>query len=322
MSYPKLLRDVFENDGAGPKFRADKVPVDTALSATSTNAVQNKIVKAQLDTKLPLAGGNITGSLSIGNVEVVPVANNAAAHNAIYRGIDLTTKYTEAQISAKIQAGDFSDLFIGDYIPKTLTIDNTTVTSNWTFAHFDYWYGIGDNDMTSHHVVLVPHTNLYNAQINSTDTTVGAFIGSSMYTTELPKVASALENAFGSTHVLSFRNLISQSMNSSLNSMAGGGLTGAVPFNSWKWVTQKCSLMSEPMVYGTIVCASSAFEVACCKSRLALFTLNPSAMNARLRYWLSSLAGSSLWAFVSGNGLADSTSPSLRVGVRPFFLYH
>ena len=52
MSLPKLLRDVFENDGAGPKFRADKVPVDTALSATSTNAVQNKIVKAQLDTKL------------------------------------------------------------------------------------------------------------------------------------------------------------------------------------------------------------------------------------------------------------------------------
>lgn len=52
MSYPKLLRDVFENDGAGPKFRADKVPVDSALSATSTNAVQNKVVKAQLDTKL------------------------------------------------------------------------------------------------------------------------------------------------------------------------------------------------------------------------------------------------------------------------------
>lgn len=52
MSYPKLLRDVFENDGAGPKFRADKVPVDGALSETSTNPIQNKIVKAQLDTKL------------------------------------------------------------------------------------------------------------------------------------------------------------------------------------------------------------------------------------------------------------------------------
>ena len=50
MSYPKLLRDIFENDGAGPTFRADKVPVDGALSATSTNPIQNKVVKAQTDT--------------------------------------------------------------------------------------------------------------------------------------------------------------------------------------------------------------------------------------------------------------------------------
>lgn len=52
MALPKLLREIFENDGAGPKFRADKVPVDGALSATSTNPIQNKVVKAQLDTKL------------------------------------------------------------------------------------------------------------------------------------------------------------------------------------------------------------------------------------------------------------------------------
>lgn len=52
MALPKLLREIFENDGAGPKFRADKVQVDGALSATSTNPIQNKVVKAQLDTKL------------------------------------------------------------------------------------------------------------------------------------------------------------------------------------------------------------------------------------------------------------------------------
>ena len=52
MALPKLLREIFENDGAGPKFRADKVPVDGALSATSTNPIQNKVVKVQLDTKL------------------------------------------------------------------------------------------------------------------------------------------------------------------------------------------------------------------------------------------------------------------------------
>lgn len=55
MALPKLLREIFENDGAGPKFRADKIPVtqvtvDSALSATSENPVQNKVVKAQMDT--------------------------------------------------------------------------------------------------------------------------------------------------------------------------------------------------------------------------------------------------------------------------------
>ena len=50
MALPKLLREIFENDGAGPKFRADKVPVDSALSSTSENPVQNKVVKAQIDT--------------------------------------------------------------------------------------------------------------------------------------------------------------------------------------------------------------------------------------------------------------------------------
>lgn len=52
MAFPKLLQKLFQSDGGGDKLREDIIPVDTALSATSTNAVQNKIVKAQLDTKL------------------------------------------------------------------------------------------------------------------------------------------------------------------------------------------------------------------------------------------------------------------------------
>ena len=54
MALPKLLREIFENDGAGPKFRADKIPVaqvtvDSALSDTSENPVQNKVIKSALD---------------------------------------------------------------------------------------------------------------------------------------------------------------------------------------------------------------------------------------------------------------------------------
>lgn len=71
MALPKLLREIFENDGAGPKFRADKVPVtqvtvDSALSSTSENPVQNKVVKSALDGKLSTSGGTMTGNIGFG----------------------------------------------------------------------------------------------------------------------------------------------------------------------------------------------------------------------------------------------------------------
>lgn len=68
MALPKLLREIFENDGAGPKFRADKIPVtqvtvDSALSSTSENPVQNKVINSALDGKLSTSGGTMTGDI-------------------------------------------------------------------------------------------------------------------------------------------------------------------------------------------------------------------------------------------------------------------
>lgn len=42
----------------------DAVTVDSALSGTSTNPVQNKVVKAALDGKLNKSGGTLTGNLT------------------------------------------------------------------------------------------------------------------------------------------------------------------------------------------------------------------------------------------------------------------
>lgn len=38
--------------------------VDSAISATSTNPVQNKVIKTELDKKFPLSGGTLTGNLT------------------------------------------------------------------------------------------------------------------------------------------------------------------------------------------------------------------------------------------------------------------
>lgn len=49
----------------GIESKANKTIVDSAMSNTSTNPVQNKIVNAELEKKLPLSGGTLTGNLTI-----------------------------------------------------------------------------------------------------------------------------------------------------------------------------------------------------------------------------------------------------------------
>ena len=46
---------------------ANKITVDSALSSSSTNPVQNKVINSALSGKLPTAGGTITGDITLDN---------------------------------------------------------------------------------------------------------------------------------------------------------------------------------------------------------------------------------------------------------------
>lgn len=50
---------------ANAKFTDTVTTVDSSLSTSSTNPVQNKIIKGELDKKLNLSGGTLTGALNI-----------------------------------------------------------------------------------------------------------------------------------------------------------------------------------------------------------------------------------------------------------------
>lgn len=77
MALPKLLQKLFTNGGAGDKLNQDIIPdipyskvtgtpsVDSALSATSENPVQNKVINSALDGKLSTSGGTMTGGITI-----------------------------------------------------------------------------------------------------------------------------------------------------------------------------------------------------------------------------------------------------------------
>ena len=80
MALPKLLQKLFTNGGAGDKLNQDIIPdipyskvtdapsVDSALSSTSENPVQNKVINSALDGKLSTSGGTVSGSTIINQV--------------------------------------------------------------------------------------------------------------------------------------------------------------------------------------------------------------------------------------------------------------
>lgn len=229
--------------------------------------------------------------------------DNAGAHNSIYRGKNLGTTVTEEQWEA-ISSGTFTDLYIGDY----WVIGGV----NWRIAAFDYYLNCGDTSFTKHHAVIVPDTCLYNAQMNTTNVTTGAYKGSAMYTANLTQAKSTINSAFGSSHVLSHRIYLS---NATSNGRASAG----------EWTDSTVDLMCEHMVYGSGIFSPVSdgsnvpnnYRVE--KGQLPLFALEPSKICNRAAWWLRDVITAASFARVDDYGDANYKYASNSDGVRPAF---
>lgn len=238
--------------------------------------------------------------------------NNAGAHNAIYRGKSLGSTVTTAQYAA-IKAGTFDDLYIGDY----WTIGGV----NYRIAAFDYYLNSGDTSCTTHHVVIVPDTCLYNAQMHNTssggyeggaaNTTTGGYVGSDMYKSNLEQAKTTIKSAF-SGHVLKHRIYLT-------NAVANGRASGGA------WCDSEVDLMCEQMVYGSGIFSPVSdgsnvpanYRVE--KSQLPLFQHEPSRICNRATWWLRDVITASGFADVGGTGIAAYDNASNSRGVRPAF---
>lgn len=238
--------------------------------------------------------------------------NNAGAHNAIYRGKSLGSTVTTAQY-ASIKAGTFDDLYIGDY----WTIGGV----NYRIAAFDYYLNSGDTSCTTHHVVIVPDTCLYNAQMHNTssggwesgaaNTTAGGYVGSDMYKSNLEQAKTTIKSAF-SGHVLKHRIYLT-------NAVANGRASGGA------WCDSEVDLMCEQMVYGSGIFSPVSdgstvpanYRVE--KSQLPLFQHEPSRICNRNNWWLRDVITASSFALVRSNGNAYYDNASTSRGVRPAF---
>ena len=309
-----------------------KLVLESGNAATAT-----KLATARTIALSGAATGTATGFDGSGNITIPVTAlassairaqwyaaypDGAEAHNATWGGRDITAAFNAGTVSANIANGSFKDIFPGDYITKQVTISGTAYTVNWVIADCDYWINKGDNPaVTAHHVVIVPQAPIFNATMNATNTTEGGYMGSRMFRETIPACATGIVNAFGASHILTFRDWLISGMtanqiSSGLPNMTGGAQWGASP-----WVSVQCDLMTEKMVLGAPVNSASALDEWCATRQFSAFRLSEKTINYnRQNYWLRNIVSSAVFAFVYGIGIASPDNASSSFGVRPFAL--
>ena len=243
------------------------------------------------------------------------IPRNAGAHNAIYRGKDITDLFYDGTLSKQIAAGTFDDIYIGDYIIGKVS------NRKYIVADINYRLHMGDTECTTPHVLMIPERTMGNAQMNTSNVTTGAYIGSAMYTTNLTPFKTIIKNDFETSHILKHRNHLQ-------NAVSNGYESGGT------WYDSDIELMNETMVYGSNIfknCLNGSNipnNYTIDKSQLSLFrhrhdlTVALNDSGSRQWYWLRDVVSASFFAAVYGGGYAGSYAASGAGGVRPAFLIY
>ena len=287
-AYTKAQTDVLAADITKANDSIDEVK--NTADAAAAQAEKNKTGLSETNNTLANVQTSLSGLLY----------PNAGAHNAVYRGKALGGSVSEEQY-ATIKAGTFNDLYIGDY----WTIGGV----NWRIAAFDYYVNSGDTACTDHHVVIVPDTCLYNATMNSTNTTTGGYVGSAMYKSNLAQAKTTIKAAFGSAHVLTKRELL-------VNAVNGNAPSG------WAWVDSDVELMNEVQVYGSVVWGAhdgNGSNVASGDGQFPLFLFDRTNLHNREDFWLRDVVSDTAFSSVTDYGRAGDYAASDSAGVRPYF---
>ena len=299
-------------DGTTASFTTtDKSNLDS--NTTNRHTHSNKSILDSITASFTTAYKNILDNIKTiatgGKFEDLTNKSIAGYHNSVFRGKDITSYLTDGTLFTRISSGSFEDLFVGDYIVK----NNIT----WRIAGFDVYLHKGDTELTKHHAIIVPDKHLTTAQMNSSNTTVGGYVASAMYTTTLPSILETYITPVFGSHVIEIRNLLTTGINASGYNRWG---TNSGCSNAWEWRSRKVDLMNENQVFGSISWSSSGFETGSDNCQLPLFRLAPEYItNRSYWYWLRNVVDSSRFAHVVSGGSGSSDGASATGGVRPCF---
>lgn len=263
------------------------------------------------DDNVLLADGTAGTKQILAQDAILAMLDLLSVHNRrqVFRGKNLGSSLTTEQKTA-IQNGTFKGLCLGDY----WEIGGV----KYRIADFDYWYGTGDTNFSSHHLVIVPDSNLGTGAMNSSAVTTGGYVGSAMYTTNIASAKSTIQSAF-SDAVLSHREYL-------INAVTSGYPSGGA------WTDSTVDLMNEPMVFGSFIYTPGCTGTVTPKrytssaTQLALFRVCPQFINwpdptgERIGYWLRDVVNTTSFVRVSSYGAPQDTSASnATYGIRPAF---
>lgn len=260
-------------------------------------------------------GNGETKKIAFKNLLSGIIPRNAGAHNAIYRGKDITDLFYDGTLSKQIAAGTFDDIYIGDYIIGKVS------NRKYIVADINYRLHMGDTECTKPHVLMIPERTMGNAQMNTSNVTTGAYVGSAMYTDTLTTYKTIIKNDFETGHILTHRNYFA---NAVTNGYESGGA----------WLDSDIELMNELMVYGSNVFHNiingtnipTSYTID--KAQLSLFRHRKDLITAFNdsgtinNYWLRDVVYASFFANVASYGSASYGNASNSGGVRPAFLIY
>lgn len=259
-------------------------------------------------------GNGETKKIAFKNLLSGIIPRNAGAHNAIYRGKDITDLFYDGTLSQQIAAGTFDDIFIGDYIIGKVS------NRKYIVADINYRLHCGDIECTTPHVLMIPERIMGTAKMNDTNITTGAYVGSKMYTEYLEPFKAVIQNDFEAKHIIQHKTWLPNATTNGYES-AGG------------WFDSTIELMNELMIYGSNIFHNiingtnvPTGNVTVDKSQLSLFRLDKSKIVAlndageRYWYWLRDVISSAYFASVGLDGNAGNGNASSWSGVRPAFL--
>ena len=148
---------------------ANKITVDTALSSTSTNPVQNKVINSALDGKLPLSGGRMTGTISFGV--------------GSYGGHAIGTNF--ANSDGKVVGG-----------AGVLASNGTISSYHITLGTTDWWYSGAGLSITAGDITWKNNSLIHSGNISSQSVNYATSAGSATSATSATK---ATQDASGNT---------------------------------------------------------------------------------------------------------------------------